>query len=177
MPQVKRALRARFTGTEVVVSDPEYAVVRGVARYAERWEPGGNDGYLVNRTALSYGVRSYVGDTEEERVFNIIKRGDTLPATGESQFATRNEGQTAVEFKVYESHDASDEVEIAAFEGIDERVSVTLPFGKQVPRETPVTAKLSLGADGLLKVEALDREGHVSKAELRIFVGNKEIMV
>lgn len=89
MPQVKAALERAYPDTPVLLSAPEEAIVKGAAYYnddkdpcgwPEKWEYSTTRKVAIPvdvRSSRTYGIK--VGSKKEEKIQNLILKGDSLP--------------------------------------------------------------------------------------------------
>lgn len=164
MPCVKTQLEKEFGWQgKVSIDQPEFAVAKGAALYAHSLVSPNNDSCissraLVNIAKATYGVRCLVdGKDDEYEIFNLIFKGQPLPATKEHTFCTAFPNQNSLKILVYKS-DALEEVVSLDLDFVEEvsnpdPKSNVVHFESRVPRGTPVDVTFTLEASGLIEVE------------------------
>lgn len=166
MPQVLDGITRRFPGMEVTIDDPEHAVVRGAAIYAQECDGElGGRAFLQDIAPFSYGIRSRksLAADAEEHIINLIKKGDDLPCEVRSTFRTRKDNQKSACLRVYESEVRGESCEIYQV-GDSDLLELTLPLSGTMPRGSKVAVSMTLTVDGVLKVAADDGAGnHVER--------------
>ena len=104
MPQVKEAFKKNYPHIPIKLYEPESAIAFGAAIYAEHVK---EENFLKDICKFSYGARyvqnfSKYRDYDRLRIFNIIYKGDPLPASGESTSTHIDDG-TNTYIAIYES--------------------------------------------------------------------------
>ena len=170
MPQVIEGLKKAFRDMEIQVFEPEKAVALGAAIYAQFCEEKGAGSKVLSDIApYSYGIRCYEDyskNPDKVIVVNLIFKGDRLPKKVKHGFATAQNKQASLIFKVFESTLAKKDCEL--YEVGDYIMEVELPLPHRPPKDTSVEVTMTLNADGLIEVVADDKKG-------RIITGNKRL--
>lgn len=104
MPQVRKAFEAAYPDIELKLYEPEKAIAFGAAIYAEHLT---EEAFLHDICKFSYGARYIQNfdryrDYKRLRIYNIIYKGDELPARGEST-SYHVDDDTDTYIAVYES--------------------------------------------------------------------------
>ena len=198
MPQVIEGLKKAFRDMEIQVFEPEKAVALGAAIYAQFCEEKGAGSKVLSDIApYSYGIRCYEDyskNPDKVIVVNLIFKGDRLPKKVKHGFATAQNKQASLIFKVFESTLAKKDCELYEVgENIEKKVYTLtektdykdginletlkinvknkdgeLPLPHRPPKDTSVEVTMTLNADGLIEVVADDKKG-------RIITGNKRL--
>ena len=182
MPQVKRALDARF-GCDAKLNEPDECVAKGAAIYAmnaayadaiEKYENGEIDEkpqplrtdrtVVVNVTSKTYGT-----SLVNEQVGNIIFANTSLPINLTKTFYTVYDNQTGVELDVYESDFTNPE----EHETVDRKFCTcvhkhTMPLKGQYPKGTEVQLTYKIDNEGILSISALVAQKEKTDFELHI---------
>ena len=152
-PLLRKLLQEKFhwLGPDNIVQQfPEKAVALGAAIYAQTPE-------LVRpKIAFGYGVNTFVGNSDTEMLRVIIPSEANLPMTVRANFSTRNDGQLAVKFSVYEVPSAPEGAHLKMEQGRITEYSITHKFAQRVPKDTPVTLHTTLTEDGVLQMTVED---------------------
>ncbi len=168
MPQVIGGLQKAFPSKELPVFEPEKSIAIGAAIYAQFCD--GKDTFLSDIASFSYGIRCYSNSGVEADdkliVVNLIQRGDRLPETGKHSFLTREDNQSKVAFRVFESSKAVKEYDFV--EGSSSIMEVVLEIPPNQPKGTSVAAYMTLTPDGIIEVMADDDNGHKIKAQKQL---------
>ena len=167
LPQVMEGIKKAFSDMDIRIFEPEMAIAKGAAIYAEFCEETGIANYILSDIAqYSYGIRCYENyDTNSmhEVIINLILKGDMLPKTEEHFFSTVKDNQSVLTFKVFESDKS---VKKCAIDDVGDYImEIKLPLPDDVPKNTPVKVNMTLTTDGLIEVVADDSKGHISRAE------------
>ncbi|UVS80568.1 Hsp70 family protein [Actinokineospora sp. UTMC 2448] len=161
-PAVARRLAETFPRLPApqLAADPELVVAKGAAQVA-----AGEARKIVDVTSKGYGVlitRDAGRPSSGSAVHWIIAPNTPLPTSGRHTLCIVRDGQTAMRIVVYESttdvlsEDEADHIRL------DEHTMEGLPRDSR--RGDPVELDFSLGADGVLRIEAHAANG----ARLRI---------
>ena len=156
MLQVEEGLRERFPGCQIRLFAPEHAVVNGAALYASLLQNTGSAG-VTDIAAFSYGVEA-MSKNGSAVISNIIKQGDTLPATVTRAYHPIADGQGCVIFSIYETDAADDEI-AADFSAKHPVGDVTLALPPNAPRDLTLHCEFTLDANGMLSVTAKEATG------------------
>lgn len=150
VPLIQQTLRNMFNGRPLNKSvNPDEAVAYGAAVQASILQNVGSkakDLILLDVNPLSLGIETTGG------IMNVlIKRNSTLPCEAKKVFSTVDDNQEVVEIKVYqgERQFTRDNIKLGNFllEGLP-----------RAPRGVPkIVVTFKLNCDGLLEVEAVDR--------------------
>lgn len=158
MPIIRRELEKAFPEYrgKIVMYRPSKAIAYGAARYGTPQEGAETGKDVQQRVPRDIGVEFYVGDTDKLHVRTYIPAGTPLPFSGEYiKSYTRKDNQTRTLFEVYEAKVENPD-EFKVDEDYTEIMSVTLDFGRAVPKDTVVESRLVLDRNALLTVEARD---------------------
>lgn len=165
MPQIPQTIEQRFPHCEVHVYQPEYAVSYGAAIYASLLKDNPVIPVISKGCNFSYGTDAY--DFEENlKIFNLVKKGSELPATGEQSFITRYDNTTRMRFAIYETDEEGSECDYA----VDKRDIgyFYLDFKSPVPKGYSVTATMTINSNGLMETEAHDQNGNHIAASFQL---------
>lgn len=151
MPMVQRMLR-ELSGIEPDRSvNPDEAVARGAAIYADYLLKSGDDRRsfdVSNVNAHSLGVEVFEPGTGRRRNRILIPRNSRLPASKTEEFVTREENQKNVSVQVLEGESYNpDECSM-----IGRTLIRNLPAN--LPQGSPVTVTYEYGTNGRLSVRA-----------------------
>jgi molecular chaperone DnaK (HSP70) len=153
IPLVRRRV-AEVTGiaphTEV---DPDLAVALGAAVQADVLAGGNRQLLLLDVIPLSLGLETMGGV-----VSKLILRNSTIPTSKTEEFSTQVDGQTAVEFNIYqgERERTADCRKLASF-----RLRGIPPMPAGLPR---IAVTFLVDADGVLHVTAREQRTGVAAA-------------
>lgn len=105
MPQVKEAFKKTYPGIAIKLYEPEKAIAFGAAIYAEHVK---EERFLHDICKFSYGAEyvqnfSKYKDYNRLRIYNIVYKGDPLPASGESKSYAIDDDETGAYIAIYES--------------------------------------------------------------------------
>lgn len=153
MPMVKERLMKEFPNIKIRLDrfEPDLAVAKGAALYAA------NTSVIDDKSARSYGILTVEGIT------NILLRTDPMVYNGTAGFLTASDNQTSAMVQVYENSSAEGTIPVSKGVLI---LKKELTWGKQVPKGTPVTARVSRGKDGILHI-AMECEGSSAQIEIQ----------
>lgn len=170
MPQIKEAIEARFPKCSVRVWEPEHAVVKGAAVYADLLSKrtGGGEVVLQDYSAFSYGVRIFRDyEKKYKAVSNVIKKGDRLPADKMEIFHPVEDNQSSVYFAIYESDRKTEYVELT-----DPTLRHVGDLRIELPPNSPESLRLEcnmrLNSMGLLEVRVTLPSGKEVKSSFQI---------
>jgi molecular chaperone DnaK len=110
------------------------------------------DRTITNVTSKSFGV-VVMNAQRREIVANLIEIDDAVPKTISNTFGTFEDGQIQVDLRCMENKLPQGEVELGDCTELGQTV---LPFGKALPKDSPIEVTFELGPDGLLKVHGRD---------------------
>lgn len=155
MPMVRRELEENFPQFrgKVACYRPNRAIAYGAARYGTPVSD-----FVQMRVRYDLGIRLYHRNTDDLFVDVMIPAGSPLPFTSENNISeTRAEDQMQSFFVVMEGRfDNPDPEEIDTdFRRI---VSVSLDFGRKVPKGTECASRLIVDKNGLLTIEAREAD-------------------
>ena len=155
MPMVRRELEENFPQFrgKVACYRPNRAIAYGAARYGTPVSD-----FVQMRVRYDLGIRLYHRNTDDLFVDVMIPAGSPLPFTSEDNISeTRAEDQMQSFFVVMEGRfDNPDPEEIDTdFRRI---VSVSLDFGRKVPKGTECASRLIVDKNGLLTIEAREAD-------------------
>ena len=133
-------------------ADNDRAVAEGAAIYAAQ-----HDGFATETTigndlsSHSYGMRSYIRGTDQEMVFNLIKRDDPLVFDQTHTFCTRGDKQTSALIQIYETDSVDDKVELTEARLLEKK---EINWGSPVDKDTNITLHVIRAKDGIVHIEA-----------------------
>ncbi|TWT37008.1 Chaperone protein DnaK [Posidoniimonas corsicana] len=155
MPCIRESLRQESRLDPESCIDPDEAVARGAAIYAQsRLSQQGvstvaRELTITNVASHSLGIVGVDIDTLHREVIHLIPKNNPLPTDVERDFVTRVEGQKSVEVQVTEGESSSPEHN----QIIGKARIVNLPPG--LPAGAKVRIKYSYDANGCLSVDAV----------------------
>lgn len=157
MLQVKEGLSRRFPQCQIRLYEPEHAVVNGAAIYANMPQKEN----LIDVASFSYGTKvntCYESPNNKIIISNIVKQGARLPAVCSKNYTPIKDGQSFVNFDIYESECRDEEFD---FSVSDKRLvgTVTLALPPNSPKTLSLRCQFSLNAEGILDVEASEPSG------------------
>lgn len=168
MPQIRSYFEKTYPEIPIKLFQPAQAIAHGAAIYAQHLT---EDNFLQDICKFSYGAR-YVEkfdkyhDMKRLRVWNILYKGDELPAEGTSTSTRLHDGGKDAYIAIYES-ECTDEVyppDQGTYIG-DIRIQGT-PGGKKGD-ETLLTMRID--RSGLMVIHAVDKKtGKNATAEIRL---------
>lgn len=164
MPQVEEGLLKRFSNCRIRIFEPEHAVVNGSTFFANQ------PMQLVDTAVFSYGTDTFADydkDPNYEIVVNLIRKGSSLPAQGSHSFNPVQDGQSRVQFSIYESEFGQAEYD---FTEPDKRFvgQILLQLPPNATRSHSLTCQAKLNVDGQLEVEAWEPSGNRIEAVFEI---------
>ena len=154
IPLVRKLLEEAFPWLppeRIMLRDPEKAVALGAAIYAS--EPD-----IVDTTPVSYAyaIMTYSMKDSKDMLHVRIPTGAKLPCTTQSTYHTRYEGQTHVNFEIYEVQQGVENQMMDLQQGKATGYSISHPFGRAVPRGTQVLLTATVDENGLLTMQVDD---------------------
>lgn len=168
MPQVRKAFKKNYPDIEIKLFEPEKAIAFGAAIYAEHLT---EENFLHDICKFSYGAR-YVQnfdkyrDLDRLRIFNIIYKGDALPAKGESTSFKLQDGQTSSYIPIYES-ESNDDIYMPEDGTYIGEIVISGLEGSKKNDETLLT--ITIDRSGLMQLKAIDqRTGKSANAEIKL---------
>ena len=157
MPQFREMISQLFPDVSIATKDPDEAVARGAAVYAQLLltkERVLQVKELKNISAHGYGIEVLSRKRGDKRVYNLIKKGESLPKTIERVFYTGDDdSHKEIGLKIYETKGIGD------FSAIDEKGflgMVKIEKGGELKKYSPVTVYFTLDADGILSVRGME---------------------
>lgn len=173
MPQIISLIEKMFPKVTIVSKNPDEAVALGAAEYAQRIvqkqslikvKNSFEQKKLKTVSAKSYGIAVQLGDDGEKKIYQVIPRGTELPITVKKAFYTKEKDQKEVTMRIYEtmSKDLFTEIDAKSLMGTGH-----LKIQKSLPKHSKVWMKFSMGVDGVLVVEGVEKQGK-TMAELRL---------
>ncbi len=167
MPQVRKAFEENYPGVEIKLYEPEKAIAFGAAIYAEHLT---QENFLHDICKFSYGAR-YVENYDKYkdytrlRIYNIIYKGDALPASGESTSCHIDDHSDAY-IAIYES-ECTDEIYLPE-EGthIGE---IEIRGLKDSKKDDETLLTITIDKSGLMQLKAVDqRTGKTADAQIHL---------
>ena len=164
-PLVKQMLEAalpEYAG-RVDIYRPSKAISYGAARYGVIERPtddlSGAGTAVVRRTMFDLGVNTHSLVTGKEYVSCLISAGTTMPTPPDrwNTYETLEEGQRRVAFTVYEAK-VDNPVKEQIKRDYNALMSITLNFGRSVPKGKKVQVSLYIENDNTLHIVARDPE-------------------
>jgi molecular chaperone DnaK len=108
---------------------------------------------ITNVTSKSFGI-VVMNQQAREVVANLIEIDDQVPKAITKRFGTFEDGQIQVDLRCMENKQhGRPEIEIGECTGVGDAV---LPFGRPLPKSSPIEITFNLGPDGLLTVNGRD---------------------
>lgn len=159
MPQVMEGIKRTFPGKDIQIYEPEKAIAIGAGIYAQFCD--GKDLFLSDIASFSYGTDCYAASNKDNKIIvNLIKRGDRLPNSCSHGFSIR-QASDKMYFRIYESSIGDAEY---PFEKANKSfMTVILEFGETKPAGYSATLYMTLTPDGIIEINADDRNGHTVK--------------
>ena len=111
-----------------------------------------DDMKIINVTSRSFGTCAYNSD-DEYKLYNIILKNDELPKAVTDTFYTRQDNQSGVLFKIFES--LSSDLILDPDLG-NEIGEVTLELPEGVAKSSPIEVTFRLNEAGLLDLKAVE---------------------
>lgn len=177
MPQVAKMIQEDY-GVTPVLQDPDEAVAKGAAIYAQNRsayqdfveqevrrtgkteeeiklenQSGIGNLTITNVLSCTYGVSYRDVQANKEMIRNMLKINTPLPAKQKSSFATLYEGQTGVLLSLFESRSMEDDMELGDRQPL---TKINMSFTRPVPVNTPLEVTLTLDNSGILHVQAVE---------------------
>ena len=109
---------------------------------------------ITNVLSRTYGVAA-LDEKMREKIYNLLKINDALPAQNTDTFFTLSNGQKSIDIKIFETRSKTDTVEIEDKKPI---TTVQMLFVKSVPKNTPVKMTLALDNSGILHIIAEEQK-------------------
>lgn len=108
---------------------------------------------VVSVSTKSFGVKATDSKDGQEKIFNLIKKDDEIPAEVTQKFGTAEDNQVKVEIRVYQTPDKVDTypVDEDRFLGTAE-----LNLNPNTPAHSVIAITLKLTADGMVKLHGMD---------------------
>lgn len=175
MPMVKRRLQQEFKcNIRLDAVKADLAVAQGAAIRAAQYD-GFETGATIGTdlSSHSYGMRSYVHGTNEEKIFNLIKRNDPLIFENTRTFCTRADNQESANISIYETDAIDDRVDVDNGRLLEEK---DINWGHPVPKETDITLHVIRAKDGIVHIEAECQDQRIRfDITPRGLIGNSEV--
>lgn len=154
MPAVQRMLREISGLVPDYAVNPDEAVARGAALYADYLIKRASgvptrDFEVTNVNAHSLGIEGFEVKTSQKKNVILIPRNTPLPATAGHRFVTKRMGQPSIQIRVLEG-ESSVPAECTA---IGQAIIRDLPPG--LPQAWPVEVTFQYGVNGRLSVHAV----------------------
>ena len=162
MPQVMRELEDAYPSTGIEFFDPEHAVARGAALYAESVF-GSVKMTVTPVLTKSFGVLAGIDGVE--RVCNILFRDVPLPMDSTLMCRPKRDDQKELQISVYESlaKTGDDFIDISNARAVE---TFTIPMDGKVSRgRTKIAVRFSADRDGRLSV-SVDCNGKLQKCDM-----------
>lgn len=167
MPQVRKAFEKNYPDIELKLFEPEKAIAFGAAIYAEHLT---EETFLHDICKFSYGAR-YVQnfdryrDYNRLRIYNLIYKGDELPAHGEST-SYHIDDSTETYIAVYES-ECTNYIYMPEEGTHIGEIRIRGLNGSRKDDETLLT--ITIDRSGLMQIKAVDkRTGKSADAEIQL---------
>ncbi|MGI6362272.1 MAG: Hsp70 family protein [Bacillota bacterium] len=175
MPQVSKALEQEFPHVTISTYDPDEAVAKGAALFAEVVNyhirpvppvpPGFEDKGRIGPPKIevkpvcskSYGVKAVDMSDNVEKIFNLITKNTNVPASVTNRFGTKVDNQTEALIVVLENDWNEDKVPLEYGKEIGQ-VALALPSG--LPSNSPIEITYTITLEGILDVKGLDLTGY-----------------
>lgn len=156
MPQFRKMVEEVLPGITIISKNPEEAVARGAAVYAQMLYDGEKVHKvrrLQNISTHSYGIAAQLGTNGEKKVCHLIKKGMSLPVKMDKVFYTGEENQKNVNLKVYEGDSCENfsKLESESYLG-----TACMEMKGNLPKYTKIVASLKLDENGILLVEGIE---------------------
>lgn len=133
------------------------------------------DTKVISVSTKSFGIKANDSQTDEPRIFNIVKKDDELPAHASQQFATVDANQEQVLIELFESPEKADDLPVDASTKIGD-CKMNLPAG--LPAHTPLEITLTVQEDGTISLhgQTLDNGTNIDTVfKTKDVMGKKEI--
>lgn len=167
MPQVKEAFKKNYPDIAIKLFEPESAIAFGAAIYAEHVK---EENFLHDICKFSYGARYIQNfdryrDYNRLRVYNMIYKGEPLPASGESTSTHIDDG-TNTYIAIYES-ECMDYVYLPENGKKIGAIRIRELEDSKKGDETILT--VNIDRSGLMQLKAVDkRTGKTVEAEIQL---------
>lgn len=168
MRQVRYNIQCEFPDLTVRLYEPEHAVVNGAAIYADlirqRPEP-----VVRDIASFSYGIKAYEDYNKNRNkivIFNMVRKGDPLPAKKVHCFSPPKENLPSLSFSIFESEIIDGKY--------DESLpctnvgNVIFPLPPNSTRNFEIRCEISLLGDGFLYFTAKDNNGNTVPAQFKL---------
>jgi len=178
MLQVRRSITDAFPDMTVRLYEPEHAVVNGAAIYADLLSKlphphntGDEITVISDVSSFSYGIKSYDryridNPNNKKMIFNIVCKGDRLPATNQHTFNPIEDGQALVALTIYESDNPESKFDPSY--PTTEIGTVKFPLPPGTTADYNIHCEISLHGDGFLYFEAKDDAGNMIPAQFKL---------
>lgn len=180
MPQVPALFKQLFPFTDIIMQDPDEAVVKGAAVYAKMLENNTNP-YEIRHSfevrnvkrvsSRSYGIETAVEDPGGgSRIANMIYKNTELPVTAKEKFLTRYDNQKEARIRIYETLSSNRFVNIEddCFLG-----SCNLEIRGNLPKHSEIEIEMTLNEDGTLTVTGSEPKGNT---QIRTSMSSKALL-
>lgn len=116
---------------------------------------------ISNVSSRTYGIKVYDLQLNHDCIVNFIKQNDSLPAVKEEHFQTKDDNQSTVSLKLYETFGNDDSIsELSKVEALEAVTEFVLTIEKPVPKGTGIIVKMTLNNSGLMTIYAEDEMYH-----------------
>lgn len=162
MPQVMRSLEDAYPSTDIQFFDPEHAVARGAAIYAESIF-GKRDISVVNVLSRTFGIMA--GIDGQEKVCNILYRNVPLPMESTLMCRPKRDDQENLQISVYKSNAklGEDYIDPAKARLVS---TFTFPLSGKISRgRTRLAIRFAADIEGRLRV-SVDCNGKIVNCDL-----------
>ena len=166
MPQVPKAFKKNYPDIELKIYEPEKAIAFGAAIYAEHLT---EENFLRDICKFSYGAR-YIQeyetyhDKKRLRIYNLIYKGDELPASAEDSSYSIEDGQKSSYIAIYES-ECTDEIYLPEDGTHIGEIEIRGIENSKKNDETLLT--ITIDRSGLMQLKAVDkRTGKSADAQI-----------
>lgn len=159
MPYIEKAMKAAFPQYRVEKYRPNYAIAYGAARFGctEIDTDGSTEsGPITKRLEYDIGIK-YVKDKYDDKgyVHILLNKGTAIPCSSECYPSRTVTATRYSSFSVYEAVKTSPDVNKIS-EDFVKIMSVEVDHGRIVPEKHPNEARLSVGRNEWITVEARD---------------------
>lgn len=175
MPIVRREMERAFPeyAGRIKIYRPSRSIAYGAARYGTKekdTDPVASE--IVKHLDYDIGIRLQRIDSEERFVATYLKAGATLPCdSGYQGTITSKDLQSTSCFRVYEAI-KNDPKEQNWENDYRQILSVTLSYGRKVPKGYESDVKLTVDRRGLLRIEARERENPENLVDAHVRLEN-----
>ena len=167
MPQVRKAFEKNYPDIEIKLFEPEKAIAFGAAIYAEHLS---ETNFLRDICKFSYGAR-YVQNFEKYkdydrlRIYNIIYKGDALPASGKST-SCHIDDHSDLYIAIFES-ECTDDIYLPENGTYIGKIEIRGLKDSRKGDETLLT--ITIDKSGLMQITAIDkRTGRSADVEIQL---------